>query len=183
MDHHVDITIKPDAEMRENFLLNKVYTKLHKALSDANATDVGVSFPQWKIKLGRILRIHGNKERLVALQNGDWLGGLIGYCEISQITPIPDQVMYRVISRVQPNMSPSKLRRLQRRGSIVKSELRSYKTKMFSCGIDNPYLELESVSSGKLYRRYIEFGELLDKPANGTFDHFGLSKTATIPWF
>jgi len=34
MNHHIDIKINPDAEMRENVLLNKVYTKFHKRLSD-----------------------------------------------------------------------------------------------------------------------------------------------------
>ncbi|MDH5259604.1 MAG: type I-F CRISPR-associated endoribonuclease Cas6/Csy4, partial [Gammaproteobacteria bacterium] len=26
-------------------------------------------------------------------------------------------------------------------------------------------------------------GPLLDKPVEGRFDQFGLSKTATVPWF
>jgi CRISPR-associated endonuclease Csy4 len=54
---------------------------------------------------------------------------------------------------------------------------------MFQKGLDNPYLELESGSNGHLHRRYIVFGELMDKPMSGEFDQFGLSKTATIPWF
>jgi len=54
---------------------------------------------------------------------------------------------------------------------------------MFTQGLDNPYLELESGSNGHKHRRYIQFGELLDAPVKGEFDQFGLSKVATVPWF
>ena len=54
---------------------------------------------------------------------------------------------------------------------------------MFASGLDDPYLELESFSNGHKHRRYICFGEFLNKPLSGEFDTFGLSKTATVPWF
>jgi len=50
-------------------------------------------------------------------------------------------------------------------------------------GIPLPYLDLVSDSNGKRYRRFIQVGELLDRPVAGEFDQFGLSKTATVPWF
>ena len=46
MNYYLNIFIKPDAEMRLNFLLNNIYTKLHKALCDLNLTNIGVSFPK-----------------------------------------------------------------------------------------------------------------------------------------
>ncbi|PYD07066.1 type I-F CRISPR-associated endoribonuclease Cas6/Csy4, partial [Pseudomonas syringae pv. pisi] len=48
---------------------------------------------------------------------------------------------------------------------------------------DNPYIELVSVSNGQRHRRYIEFGELFNEPITGLFDQFGLSNSATVPWF
>jgi len=183
MDYYINIQILPDAEMRENVLLNKVYTKLHKALCDLEADDIGVSFPEYKVKLGRVLRVHGTKGRLQALQTTNWLGGLSGYCAVSEITPIPGNTAFRVISRIQTTMSPAKYRRLLARGSITETEKKQYQAKMFQKGLENPYLELESRSNGKKYRRYLSFGELLDDPVNGEFDQFGLSKVATVPWF
>ncbi len=183
MDHYIDIRILPDAEMRENMLLNKVYTKFHKALCTLNANDIGVSFPEYKVKLGRLLRIHGNTERLAELQKMQWLGGLAGYCNISEIKPVPENSNFRVISRIQTTMSPAKYRRLLARGSITEKEQKHYKAKMFQKGLDNPYLELESVSTGKKYRRYLNFSDLQSAPVKGVFDQFGLSKTATVPWF
>ncbi len=117
------------------------------------------------------------------LQNINWLGGLVGYCEQTQILPIPTKVSYRTVSRKQANMTEAKLRRLIKRGSISADDVKKYKAKMFTQGLDNAYLELESTSNGNKHRRYIEFGELSDKPSTGLFDSFGLSKESTVPWF
>lgn len=183
MDYYLNIKINPDAEMRENVLLNKIYTKLHKALSMLKSTDIGISFPNHKLKLGDVLRIHSHNPRLEELQAMNWLGGLTGYCDVSDIMTIPSNVKHRVISRKQANMTAAKLRRLIKRGTISVDQANQYKSKMFMQGLDNPYLELESSSNGHIHRRYIQFGEFLDKPIEGDFDAFGLSKTATIPWF
>lgn len=183
MEYYINVQIKPDAEMRENVLLNKVYTKFHKALSIMKATDIGVSFPKYKIILGDIIRLHGSYKRLLELQETNWLGGLNGYCNVSEVLIIPDAISNRKVSRKQPNMTAAKLRRLIKRNSISSEEIKKYKAKMFNYGLDNPYLELESITNGNKHRRYIQFSELSDKALTGKFDQFGLSKTATIPWF
>jgi CRISPR-associated endonuclease Csy4 len=183
MDHFIDIRIKPDDEMRENVLLNKVYTKFHKALCILESTDIGVSFPQFEVLLGRTFRVHGSLARLRELQDLQWLGGLLGYCDVDDILPVKGILKYRTVSRKQPAMTLAKLRRLANRGSITPEKAKEYKAKMFSKGLDNPYLELESISNGHLHRRYLEFGALRDSDASGEFDQFGLSRTATIPWF
>lgn len=183
MDYYIDIQLKPDAEMRENILLNEVYTKFHKALFSLKATDIGVSFPKYKIKLGDLMRVHGSETRLKELQRTNWLRGLSDCCGVTEVKSIPAVLRYRNVSRKQANMTAAKLRRLIKRGSIATEDLKQYKAKMFSEGFDNPYLELDSSSNGKKHRRYIAFGELLDKAVVGYFDQFGLSKDATIPWF
>jgi len=183
MDHYIDIQIKPDAEMRENVLLNNVYTKLHKALFSLASINIGVSFPLHNVLLGKTLRIHSSKARIEELQNLAWLGGLAGYCSLSSIKPIPDTVGYRVMSRKQTTMSEAKLNRLLKRGSITEDKTKQYRAKMFTKGLNNPYVELTSATNGHKHRRYIKFGELVGKPVVGEFDQFGLSKTATVPWF
>lgn len=184
MDYYINVKILPDAEIGESFLLNTVYSKLHKALYDLQSSSIGISFPQYHVRLGRVLRIHGIQQELDKLQTLNWLARLSDYCEVSPISAVPENIKgYRTLSRIQPSMSQSKLRRLVKRGSITEEEAKSYKAKMFSKGLDNPYLELESSSNSHKHRRYIQFGELLDTPIEGAFDTFGLSKTATIPWF
>jgi len=194
MNYFIDIQLKPDAEMRENVLLNKVYTKLHKALSAMSTTDIGVSFPKYRVKLGDVIRIHGIKQRLEELQAMGWIGGLSGYCEVSGIKPVPEIVSgYRTVARKQPTMTLKKLQKrvdYQKKQGVLKSDEdvkayeRQYKEKMYgSQSLDNPYLELTSSSNGHKHRRFIQFGTLLDAAVEGEFDQFGLSKTATIPWF
>ena len=183
MDSYIEIIIKPNAEIRKNVLLNKVYTKLHKALVTLNSDCIGVSFPQYNVLLGKVIRIHSHTVMLYNLEKLDWLGKLIEYCNVSKITKVPKNCRYRTISRIQSTMSKAKLNRLIKRGTISNKEIRSYKSKMFSKGLSNPYLELESNSNGQKYRLYINFGEKQTKEILGTFDYFGLSKTATIPIF
>ncbi len=183
MNYYQCIQLLPCEENPVHFLRNICFTKLHKALYTLKATDIGVSFPDYIVNLGNFIRVHGSDSRLAELQATNWLGGLSGYCDVSEIRAIPDTVKHRNISRIQTNMTASKLRRLIKRGSINTEEAKQYKAKMFTRGLDNPYLELNSASNGNKHRRYIQFGELLDKPIAGDFDQFGLSKTATIPWF
>lgn len=183
MDHYIDITLKPDAEMRENFLLNMVYAKLHKALFDLTCTVIGVSFPDYQVMLGRRIRLHGALAELEKLQSLNWLTAFSEYCSASSAQKVPQKVQYRVIGRKQSNMTQAKLNRLIKRGSIEPEQVREYKAKMFTKGLDNPYVELKSTSNGELHRRYFEFGELQSEPVTGAFDHFGLSKQATVPWF
>jgi len=183
MNHYIEIMLKPDAEMRENVLLNMVYTKLHKALFDIDNKTIGVSFPGYQLKLGNRIRLHGDLAALENLQALNWLGALIGYCSISELCKVSDGVQHRTISRKQSNMTQAKLNRLVKRGTIAPEKVRDYRAKMFAIGLDNPYLELESSSNGNKHRRYLEFGELKTEAVAGQFDCFGLSKSATVPWF
>ncbi|MFQ3192667.1 MAG: CRISPR-associated endonuclease Csy4 [Paraglaciecola sp.] len=183
MDFYIDVQLKPDAEMPVNRLLNVIYSKFHKALCDLKSESIGVSFPASRVLLGKQLRIHGSSANLDALRQLNWIGGLVGYCDVSQILVVPEGHLHRTVGRKQTNMSQAKLNRLLKRGSINEQDAKQYKARMFTKGLDNPYLELTSGTNGHKHRRYIEFGELLTQPISGKFDQFGLSKTATVPWF
>lgn len=183
MKFYQEITLLPDSEFPATVLMNSLYTKLHKVFCDLCSTNIGVSFPEYKNTLGNVLRIHGEQSVLNDLQGVDWLGGMKGYCKISGILSVPADAKFRTVSRKQSTMSHSKLNRLLKRGSIIQDEIKNYKAKMFKNGFTGPYLQLTSGSNGNQHRRYIELGPVLDTHVSGTFDQFGLSKTATIPWF
>lgn len=184
MNHYFNITLLPDAEMPATVLMNAICAKLHKALFDSRSTSIGISFPKFEVTLGNVLRLHGSEADLQKLHGANWLGGMNGYCKFSDITAVPADAKYRTVSRKQPTMSQSKLNRLLKRGSITDDKVKAYNAKMFAeKGLGNPYLDFVSSSNGQRHRRYIEVGELLDAPVAGQFDQFGLSKTATVPWF
>lgn len=90
MDSYIEIKLKPDAEMPLNWLLNMLYTKLHKTLCDLNSTSIGVSFPAYQQTLGDTLRLHGTQTDLDQLQTKNWIGGMSGYCQLSAIQAVPD---------------------------------------------------------------------------------------------
>jgi CRISPR-associated endonuclease Csy4 len=183
MNSYIDIHLLPDSELKEAELSSKVYTKFHKALVTLGTNRIGISFPHVNLKLGLLFRIHGDLSLLNDLQGLDWLGPLKGYCKVQEVKAVPDQVQHRVISAKRSNMSKAKLKRLIDRGSIDEAGIKRYKVKMLSLGFDNPYLDLQSQSRGQLYRKFFEFGELVNQKMDGSFDSFGLSKSATVPWF
>jgi len=183
MDSYIDIRLRPDAEMREAELSSKVFTKFHKALVMMNIEKIGISFPEVNVKLGRLFRLHGEASLLHNLQGLAWLGPLIGYCQLSEILAVPEQTQHRVISEHRSNMSSAKLRRLITRGSIDKEGEKRYKVKMLSQDFDNPYLDLFSSSTEQVHRKFFELSDIQKQPVEGVFDSYGLSKTATVPWF
>lgn len=183
MDAYIDIRLMPDAEIREAELSSKVFIKFHKALVKLQSNKIGISFPEANIKLGRLFRLHGEMSVLHDLQGLNWLGPLAGYCKITTVTNVPDQVQYRIISVKRSNLSKAKLMRLIARGSIDKDGEKRYKVKMLSQGFDNPYLDLSSSSTGQVYRKFFEFSDIQADPVDGEFDSYGLSRTATVPWF
>lgn len=183
MEHYINLTILPDAEFPETTLMNAVYSKFHKTLCDLKSNNIGVSFPNYGLTLGNMLRIHSSESELKRFHEVNWLGGMSGYCSTSTILLVPADVKHRTISRVQPNMTEAKLRRLINRGSISQHQVDSYRKKMHHDRLSNPYLQLSSGSNGHKHRRYLNFGKLQDEPITGQFDQFGLSKVATVPWF
>lgn len=183
MDSYIELCLKPDFELREAELSSKVFTKFHKALVELKTNQIGISFPQVNLKLGRVFRIHGDECLLNDLQGLEWLGRLSGYCQQTDILPVPENTEYRIISERKSNLSNAKLRRLIARGSIDKEGEKRYKIKMLSQGFDNPYLDLYSSSTGQVRRKFFAFSDLKGKPSYGAFDSYGLSKNASIPWF
>ncbi|MFC7780966.1 type I-F CRISPR-associated endoribonuclease Cas6/Csy4 [Legionella taurinensis] len=183
MDHYQDIIIFCEPEFPMPVLMNALYSQFHKALCDLHSTSIGVSFPKYDKTLGNILRLHGNQIALQGLQNLNWIGGMKGYCVENPILSVPVCTKFRTVYRKQPTKSQSKLRRLIERRSLTEAQIDQYEASRIANFLDSAYFQLVSGSNGKKHRRYIVLGKILDQPVPGEFDRFGLSKTATIPWF
>jgi len=182
MTHYVDVKIKPTAQMKANILLDEAYTKLHLALHSLNSSSIGVSFPEYELVLGETIRLHGTEESLKELMDSNWLGDSSFY-SATAINNVPENCSSFVkTARIQPKMSKSKFNRLVKRGSISKDEAKKYKIKMLQSSINNPFVVLKSASNQNMYRRYFEISKAEEK-IEGSFDHFGISKTASLPNF
>ena len=194
MNHYTHITLLPDPECPLAFLRNSLCAKLHKALFELEAKDIGISFPEYDGKfLGKSIRLHSKRESLEKLQAKDWLGGLKGYCRLDGIQEVPSEVRgYQNICRIQSTMSETRMKRkiahAQKNQHLADDKslgefVQSYRKEMYKRSFAEPYLELKSTSSHQRYRIYLKFGAIEKQPADGDFNQFGLSKTARVPIF
>lgn len=184
MDHYCEIRVLPDPEFSEEILMAALMAKLHRALGQRGKGDIGVSFPEHSIKPGAILRLHGNQQALQELELLAWRKGLSDYCQCTEIKSVPEVNAWRCVSRVQVKSSAQRLmRRSVKKGWVTEEEAQQRILTMSEARTDLPWLNLRSLSSGQSFRLFIRHGELLEAPVAGSFSTYGLSATATIPWF
>lgn len=184
MDHYQDIRLLPDPEFAPQMLMSALFSKLHKALVQTKMQQVGVSFPRVRQDLGDTLRLHGSEEALLRLQQSEWLQGMRDHVEQGAIEPIPLNVQYRIVKRVQVKSSAERLlRRSVKKGWLSEEQAREKLAIFGEKRTSLPYVQLKSASTGQHFLLFIEHGPLLDNPATGIFSAYGLSATATVPWF
>lgn len=184
MNCYLDIVLLPDPELSEPIIMSELFAKLHFALVKFQNAVIGISFPNVKKVLGNCLRLHGSNEDLHKLMGNDWIYSLRDYVEVSNILPIPEQVQYRVVKRVQVKSSVERLRRRSiAKGWLTKEEaikkISLDKEKMLKL----PFVQLTSTSTGQKFRFFIQHEPLQSSPVVGSFNAYGLSNKATVPWF
>ncbi|EPB4364767.1 type I-F CRISPR-associated endoribonuclease Cas6/Csy4 [Enterobacter hormaechei] len=184
MDHYIEIRVLPDPEFSEEMLMAALMAKLHRALGQRGKGDIGVSFPAHGIKPGAVLRLHGEHQALSELESLAWRKGLSDYCLYSAVKAVPEVHHWRCVSRVQVKSSaPRLMRRSVKKGWITEEEAQQRIRTMEEARTDLPWLNLRSLSTGQSFRLFIRHGELLSAPVVGMFSTYGLSATATVPWF
>lgn len=187
MDHYLDLKLLPDPEFPATQLMSALLAKLHRGLHDLRRTDVGISFPDVESashSLGASLRLHGSAEALDRLMALNWLTGMRDHLTLGELAPIPAQVRWRCVSRVQVDSNPERARRrLIKRHGISEAQARQRIPDNAGKRCDLPYATLRSNGSGHSFRLFIRHGPLLDTPISGTFGAYGLSAQSSVPWF
>lgn len=187
MDHYIDLRVRPDPEFPVPQLLNALAAKLHRALVTLQAEDIGVSFPHHKPKgtgLGGVLRLHATAARLQVLMQSDWLQGMADHVEQAGIQSVPTGAQFRVVRRVQVQSNAERIRRRQiKRHGWTETEARERIPDTVEQRLDLPWLTLRSQSTGQNFRLFIEHLPCQQEAMPGRFNAYGLSSTATIPWF
>lgn len=186
MDHYVDIRVLPTPEIPEPHLLSRLAGKLHLALTALRCDDVGVSFPCHKLRppsLGNLLRLHGSHSRLEQVMMHRWTTGLSDYVRISEVTSVPETASFCMVRRVQVRSSAERIRRrLMKRHGWSAEEAQARVPNTLERRLNLPYLSLRSSSTGQSFRLFIEHCPT-HSPVPGPFNAYGLSQSATIPWF
>lgn len=187
VDHYLDLELLPDPEFPATQLMSALLAKLHRGLHDLRRTDVGISFPDVETAahgLGARLRLHGSAEALDRLLALNWLSGMRDHLRQGPLSPIPNPVSWRCVSRVQVDSNPERARRrLIKRHGLSEEEARQRIPDSAGKRCDLPYATLRSKGSGHSFRLFVRHGPLLDTPTPGPFGAYGLSNQASIPWF
>jgi CRISPR-associated endonuclease Csy4 len=205
MNHYIDLRVRPDPEIATAHILNTVAGRLHLALVRLQSDDIGISFPRFRLvvlpsndappaadssrqlrkpTLGDTLRLHGRHERLRQLMALDWLAGLNDYVVAEGVRPVPLDVQHRIVARRQTHGNAERIRRRQmQRHGLTEQEARARIPDSVEKRLALPFLQLRSQTNGQAYRLFIEHTVCRNEATLGTFNTYGLSTLATVPWF
>lgn len=187
MDHYLDIRLRPDPEAAPATVMDVLFGKLHLALAGRPTGNIGVSFPGAvpdRAGLGGVLRLHGTAAVLGELMGTRWLAGLLDHVEAGPIAVVPAGAAHRVVRRVQTKSNAERIRRRQmRRHGYDAAQARERVPDTVERSLTLPYLNLRSASTAQVFRLFIEQGPVQTTPMTGGFSAYGLSSSATVPWF
>ncbi len=197
MNYYQDITLLPDAEITLGFIWQKVYQQVHIALADnkiaENKSAIAVAFPEYGSKgfpLGSKLRLLAEtQEQLEQLDIKKWLERLNDYCHTKPIKAVPANIeKYVCYKRKQfkSNLLKEVQRRAKYKNETLEQALLHFQHYLNSCNL--PYINMTSLSmldnqsKSNKFKLFIE-QKILTQSRTGHFNCYGLSKTATTPWF
>jgi len=188
LSHYIDLYLRPEPDTTPAQLLSALYTRLHRALAAAPAAPgIAVGFPGYdasRYTLGECLRLYGDEVTLRPWSTGVWLGSLRDHVRTSESLPVPSYAAHRTLRRVQVKSSPDRLRRrLMKRLRL--SEEQAFQRIPDSVGrmTDLPYVKLASTSTAQHFKLFLALGAVQPLPQTGDFNTYGLSVSATVPWF
>ena len=183
MKHYINIKVLPDPEFTETILMNALYAKCHRILGEVGEGDVGVSFPNHKKTLGAVLRLHGTEAKLNKIMAENWLKGLGDYTQVSTVLTAPDSGQHRTVAHVRKKSPHNKRQRVIKKGWLTEQEAYEKFKDSDQVLLKWPYAQIKSLSTQSNMRVFIKHGDIVDVSVTGQFSTYGLSKTATIPWF
>ena len=189
LSHYLDLQLRPDPETAPTQLLAALYTRLHRALAAQGSTGIAVSFPGYSDQrhtLGQCLRLFGSEAALQPWTTGAWLGSLRDH--VSSMAeaplPVPAHATHRSLRRVQVKSSPERLRRrLMKRHQLSEAQARERIPDSAGRVTDLPYVPMASTSTAQQFKLFLALGAAQPQPQTGDFNTYGLSATATVPWF
>lgn len=205
MNYYQEITLLPEEDVSLGFIWQNVFQQVHIALVEhkvaADQSAIAVGFPQYGQKgfpLGSKLRLFAKEQ--AALEKLDickWLSRLEDYTHVKGIKAVPDEAEYVVFSRkhvktparIEKDMqAKAKLWSEKSAKPLVECLLALEKSKPKGhCTLPFIFLHSQktkqrSPDTNSKFPLFIQM-KVDDKAQLGTFDCYGLSKTATVPWF
>ncbi|RUQ31347.1 MAG: type I-F CRISPR-associated endoribonuclease Cas6/Csy4 [Candidatus Competibacteraceae bacterium] len=187
MDAYLEIRLLPDPEFMPTLLMNALFNKLHRGLVEQGGNNIGVSFPDVGKKsrsLGERLRLHGSRTNLAELMALNWMMGMRDHSVVGTVMEVPAHAKPRVVRRVQAKSNPERQRRrlIARKGVSLEQAIQAIPDDAMEL-LKLPYLILTSQSTGQQFRLFVDHLAIQEQTVVGAFSAYGLSPTATVPWF
>ena len=183
--HYIDITLLPDPEFSHAHLLGALVSKLHRALVQLQADDIGISFPRYSLRprtLGAVLRLHGTEAALQRLMAQPWLQGMRDHVQLAALSPAPLDAPRWWVQRRQFKTSADRLRRRRmRRQDETMEQVIAAIPDSVERRPELPFVQLRSSSTGQPFSLFIDQGPTRDGAVSGCFNAYGLG--AAVPWF
>jgi CRISPR-associated endonuclease Csy4 len=182
---YVDLQLRHDLDFSIHHLMSALYAKFHRALAVGKHTTIGVCFPKFRegaSGLGDIVRLIGPSSDLEKLMHSQWLEGMQDHTQVSDIKPVPANAKARALRRVQTKSNPERLRRRQMKRHGLSHEQVLERIPNAAVLTDLPFVSLSSASTQQKFRLFLRL-DSADAVVPGTFNAYGLSATATLPWF
>jgi CRISPR-associated endonuclease Csy4 len=187
MDHYTDIHLRAHPEWPAHHLMTVMYAKLHRVLIRLQTSAIGVSFPGYSTSphtLGTTLRLLGSASELARLMEQNWLTGMRDHTELTPVAAVPADAAHRSLRRVQAKSSPERLRRRHmRRHNLSAAQARERVPDNAAELLQLPFVAMTSSSTGQNFPVFLRLGPVVAAPHTGSFNAYGLSNSATIPWF
>ena len=187
MHCYLDIRLRPDPEFPSHQLMAALFAKFHRLLARSQTTTIGVMFPGYgmsPITLGDTMRLIGPEADLGKLSDVSWLMGLRDQTVVRSVEPVPATAVQRSLRRVQAKSSPERLlRRQMRRHDLTKEAVQSKYEGLHAEHVRLPFVNLASSSSGHPFKLFLRLGPVEAIGQEGHFNAYGLSQSATVPWF
>ncbi|GAB3677865.1 type I-F CRISPR-associated endoribonuclease Cas6/Csy4 [Salinisphaera aquimarina] len=185
--HYLDIQLRPDPEFPAGQLMGALFSKLHRALVSHEADDIGVSFPEHRLRpreIGACLRLHGTESRLNELMTQSWLSGMRDHVDVNAVSAVPTQAKHRFVRRRQFKTNAERLRRRRmRRHAESEQTVLERIPDSVEQRVSLPFVQLRSASTGQRFSLFVEHTDPQTQPRDGHFNTYGLSNDATVPWF
>ena len=188
MNKYIDLTMQRLPELPPHVLISAVFEQIHRSLVLMETSQVGVSFPSvTNTYIGNKIRLHGSETDLNQFVTLGLLDQFDGYVEQTEVLDVPANVSHRQIlrKRQQKAASLSEIKRYMRRHGVTKEEAEErFKPQAYKTQTPLPFLWVESQSSGGiLFKLFVDQQTEMSEPVDGKFNAYGLSDSATVPWF
>lgn len=185
--HYLDIRLLRDPEFTSHQLMSALYAKLHRGLAQLHTSSIGVVFPEYdatRCSVGAQLRLVGAVNELDRLMCREWLRGMLDHVVVSPVATVPEGTAHRALRRVQAKSNPERLRRRQmKRHKLSAAEAIERVPDTVTQRLNLPFVQLTSSSTGQAFRLYLRLDDSQAGPVAGPFNTYGLSGSATVPWF